>query len=217
VYPEGLTKETGLRARARHHHRQVRQVSSAPDEAAGYIAGVHGLQRPSPARDIQRREDAVRRVLLLQGDRHVLPDRTLDRDQGRGTRRPTRWPWNCGSTAGVRPAAANTAQDARLHPAPGRVPLGPGLLGRGHPHHRDGYRAWPRSSPNPFEFYLQPGDSIEAEIEGRRRPPATTVVHLGPPPHDTPPYSHRPLLLDPHDPGHHDREQFGTNSAQNCS
>ena len=41
--------------------------------------------------------------------------------------------------------------------------------------------------PNPFEFYLQPGDSIEAEIEGV----GVLRNHVVPwaAAHDTPPYS----------------------------
>ncbi len=51
-------------------------------------------------------------------------------------------------------------------------------------HH--GYH-WHTSAQNPFDFYLQPGDRIEAEIEGI----GVLRNHVVPwrAAHDTPPYS----------------------------
>jgi 2-keto-4-pentenoate hydratase/2-oxohepta-3-ene-1,7-dioic acid hydratase in catechol pathway len=68
--------------------------------------------------------------------------------------------------------------------------------------------------PNPFEFYLQPGDSIEAEIEGvgvlRNHVVPRVAAHDTPhiPPTSTP----RPVERQ-----HHDREQFRVLCDANCS
>src|SRR6266568_3210960 len=122
--PGGADQRARLRARARHHHRQGRQVLR-PRGGRGLRRRVHGLQRhhgprhPAPG-------DAVRRVLVLQGDRHLLPGRPLDRDQGRGAGRPGAGHGAAGQRPG--PAARQHRPDAHLHPAPGRLPADPEIV-----------------------------------------------------------------------------------------
>ena len=66
-----------LRARARGDHRQGRQVVRAGG-GGGLHRRLRDLQRHHRARHPAAR-DAQRRLLLLQGDRHVLPARSVDR------------------------------------------------------------------------------------------------------------------------------------------
>jgi 2-keto-4-pentenoate hydratase/2-oxohepta-3-ene-1,7-dioic acid hydratase in catechol pathway len=81
IYPEHLTEELDYELELAIIIGRSGKFFG-PDEAADYVAGYglqrhHGPRHPAPG-------DAVRRVLVLQGDRHLLPDRPLDRDQGRG-------------------------------------------------------------------------------------------------------------------------------------
>ena len=81
VYPEHLTEELD-------YELELAVVISKPgkwfppEEAPDYIGG-YVIFNDITARDIQRREMRSGRVLVLQGDRHVLPARALDRDPGR--------------------------------------------------------------------------------------------------------------------------------------
>src|SRR5690242_11621253 len=186
--PGRADQGTRLRARARDHHRQGRQVLR-PGRRRGLRRGVHGLQRhhrprhPAPG-------DAVRRVLVLQGDRHLLPDRPVDRDRRRGARRPG----SGHGTPGQRPgtAARQHGQDAHLHPAPGRVPLGAGLLGRGHPHHRDDLGRG-RGPAQPVRVLPAARRQHRGrDRAGRRAPQPRRAVGRRA---QHPPVLHRPLLL----------------------
>ena len=76
-----------LRARARGDHRQGRQVVR-PGGGDGLRRRLRHLQRHHRARHPAAR-DAERRLLVLQGDRHVLPARPVDR-HGRRDPRPAR-------------------------------------------------------------------------------------------------------------------------------
>ena len=84
VYPEGLTKELDYELELGHRDRQERQVLRARG-GRGLHRRLPGLQRHHRPRHPAPR-DAVRRLLLLQGHRHVLPDRPVDRHQGRAPR-----------------------------------------------------------------------------------------------------------------------------------
>ena len=70
-----------LRARARGDHRQGRQVVR-PRGGDGLRRRLRHLQRHHRARH-PAAGDAKRRLLVLQGDRHVLPARPVDRHRGR--------------------------------------------------------------------------------------------------------------------------------------
>ena len=77
VYPSHLTNELD-------HELELAVVISRTgknfeqDEAEQYIGGLSDLQRHHRARHPAPR-DALGRVLVLQGDRHVLPARPVDR------------------------------------------------------------------------------------------------------------------------------------------
>ena len=73
-----------LRARARGDHRQGRQVVR-PRGGDGLRRRLRHLQRHHRARHPAAR-DAKRRLLVLQGDRHVLPARAVDRHGRRDPR-----------------------------------------------------------------------------------------------------------------------------------
>ena len=77
--------------------------------------------------------------------------------------------------------------DAHLHPAPGRVPLGAGLLAPATSSPPARSRASPRSSRTRSTSTCSPGDGIEAEIEGV----GVLRNHVVPwgDAHGTPPYS----------------------------
>ena len=100
--PRAPDRRARPRARARRDHRQGRASTSTRDEAAVLHRRLHDLQRHHRARHPAPR-DALGRVLLLQGDRHLLPARPVDRHPRRG-RRPAR-PRRC--------ACASTASCAR--------------------------------------------------------------------------------------------------------
>ena len=97
VYPEDLTKELD-------YELELAVVIAKAGKWFG-ARGGGGLHRR--LRDLQRHHrprhpaprDAVRRLLVLQGDRHVLPARAVDRHARRDRRpaRPARW--SCASTA----------------------------------------------------------------------------------------------------------------------
>ena len=162
VYPEGLTKELDYELELAIIIGKAGKFFG-PDD----VRGVHGFQRHHRPRHPAPR-DAVRRLLVLQGDRHLLPDRPVDRDRRRGTRRP-----GAGhGTAGQRPgtAARQHGQDAHLHPAPGRVPLGAGLFGRGHPHHRDDLGRG-RGPAEPVRVLPAARGQHRGRDRGRRRAP----------------------------------------------
>ena len=87
-----------LRARARGRDPQRRGSGSRRTRRRDYIGG-YVIFNDITARDIQRREMRSGVFSLLQGDRHVLPARAVDRDAA--TRSPTRTTcgWSCASTA----------------------------------------------------------------------------------------------------------------------
>ena len=97
VYPEHLTEELDYELELAVVISQVRQVVR-PGGGGGLHRRLRDLQRHHRARHPAAR-DALRRVLVLQGDRHVLPARPVDRHARRDRRpaRPARW--SCASTA----------------------------------------------------------------------------------------------------------------------
>src|SRR5216117_804499 len=110
VYPEGLTKELDYELELAIIIGKAGKFFG-PEEAAGYVAG-YTVFNDITARDIQRRE-MQSGVFLLQGDRHLLPDRTVDRDRRRGARRPGAGHGTAGQRR--RPAARQHGPDAHLH------------------------------------------------------------------------------------------------------
>ena len=162
VYPEGLTKELDYELELGIVIGKSGKFFG-PDEAEDYIAG-YLVFNDITARDIQRREMQSGRLLLLQGDRHLLPDRAVDRHQGRAARPAEPARWSCAVNGDVR-QQGNTSKM--------RISI-PHLVAH---HSAQGYSAGDiittgtisgvaAIQPNPFDFYLQPGDQIEAEIEG---------------------------------------------------
>ena len=84
VYPEHLTEELDYELELAVVMRKAGKWFP-PEEAEDYIGG-YVIFNDITARDIQRRRDALGRVLVLQGDRHLLPARPLDRHAGRDPR-----------------------------------------------------------------------------------------------------------------------------------
>ena len=96
IYPEHLTEELDYELELAVVLKQGGQVVLA--RGGGRLhRRLRDLQRHHRARHPAAR-DALRRLLVLQGDRHVLPARAVDRDAGRDPRpaRPERW--CCAST-----------------------------------------------------------------------------------------------------------------------
>ena len=126
VYPEHLTEELDYELELAVVILKRRQVVHAGGGGRLHRR-LRDLQRHHRARHPAAR-DALRRVLLLQGDRHLLPARALDRDARRDPRpaRPARW--SCASTArrasslALGPDVGDDPRDpqpllgARLHP-----------------------------------------------------------------------------------------------------
>ncbi len=81
VHPQHLTERAGLRARAGRRDPQAGEMVLARGRGRVHRR-LHDLQRHHRARHPAAR-DAERRLLVLQGDRHVLPARAVDRDAGR--------------------------------------------------------------------------------------------------------------------------------------
>ena len=130
-----------LRARARGRPQEGRQVVPARG-GDGLRRRLRDLQRHHRARHPAAR-DALRRLQLLQGDRHVLPARAVDRDAGRDPR-PAR-PRD--GAARERRVAADLAlrPDERDDPGDPQPLLGARLLGRRRALDRDGVAASPGS------------------------------------------------------------------------
>ena len=134
VYPEHLTEELD-------YELELAVVISKPgkwfsaEEAADYIGG-YVIFNDITARDIQRREMRSGVFSLLQGDRHLLPARAVDRHAGRdpGSARPAH------GAAGQRRAAPDVAlrEHERDDPGDPQPLLGARLLGRRRRLDRDG-------------------------------------------------------------------------------
>ena len=84
IYPEHLTEELDYELELAVVLKQGRQVVHAGG-GGGLHRRLRDLQRPHRARHPARR-DALGRLLVLQGDRHVLPARAVDRDARRDPR-----------------------------------------------------------------------------------------------------------------------------------
>ncbi len=97
IYPEHLTEELD-------YELELAVVLAksgkwfAPGRGGRLHRRLRDLQRHHRARHPARR-DALRGVQLLQGDRHVLPARPVDRDARRDPRSAQPRGWSCGSTA----------------------------------------------------------------------------------------------------------------------
>ena len=93
--PRGADQGARLRARAGGRDRH------GPGKFFGRGRGrvvhrrLHRLQRHHRSRHPAPR-DGVGGVLVLEGDRHLLPDRAVDRHRRRDRRTRTRWRWSCG-------------------------------------------------------------------------------------------------------------------------
>ena len=126
IYPEHLTEELDYELELAVVLKQGRQVVLA--------RGGRGLRRR--LRDLQRhhrprhpaRRDAVGRLQLLQGDRHLLPARAVDRDAGRGAR-PAR-PRDAAARQRRGAPGVALGPDVRDDPRDPLQLLGPRLLGR---------------------------------------------------------------------------------------
>ena len=123
-----------LRARARRDPPQAREVVRAR-RGDGLRRRLRDLQRHHRARHPAAR-DAVRRLLVLQGDRHVLPARAVDRHARRDPR-PAR-PGD--DAAGERRRPAGLALEPHVGDDPGdpQPLLGARLQRRRRPLHRNG-------------------------------------------------------------------------------
>ena len=163
VYPEGLTKELDYELELGIVIGKSGKFFG-PDEAEDYIAG-YLVFNDITARDIQRREMQSGVFSFSKAHRHVLPDRPVDRHQGRDPRPAEHCAMELRVNGDVR-QQGNTAQMvhlasrtwSRYHSAQGYSAgdiITTGTI--------SGVAA---VQPNPFDFYLQPGDQIEAEIEG---------------------------------------------------
>ena len=97
IYPEHLTEELDYELELAVVLKQARKMVLARG-GCRLRRRLRDLQRPHRARHPARR-DALGRVLVLQGDRHLLPARPLDRDPRRGARPARSRAWSCGSTA----------------------------------------------------------------------------------------------------------------------
>ena len=84
IYPEHLTEELDYELELAVVLKKAGQVVLARG-GGGLHRRLRDLQRHHRARHPARR-DAVRRLQLLQGDRHVLPARAVDRHAGRDPR-----------------------------------------------------------------------------------------------------------------------------------
>ena len=182
VYPEGLTKELDYELELAIIIGKAGKFFG-PDEAEDYIAG-YMVFNDITARDIQRREmqsgvfsfsKAIDTFCPI-GPWIVTKDE-IARPAGAGH-----------GAAGQRrgPPARQHGPDAHLDPAPGRLPLGAGLLGRRHHHDRHDLGRG-RGPAEPVRLLPAARRQIEAEIEGV----GVLRNHVVPwsAAHDTPPYS----------------------------
>ncbi len=143
VYPEHLTEELDYELELAVVIKKAGKWFS-PEEAPDYIGG-YVIFNDITARDIQRREMRSGRLLLLQGDRHVLPARPLDRDAGRDPR-PAR---SGDGAARERRAAPDLAlrADERDDPGDPQPLLGARVLGRRRGFDRAPFPGSPGSPP----------------------------------------------------------------------
>ena len=183
VYPEHLTEELDYELELAVVICGRPGKWFAPEEADGLHRRLRDLQRHHGARHPAAR-DALGRVLVLQGDRHVLPARPVDRHAGRdpGSARPG------DGAARQRRAAAGVALGADERDDPGdprattrRSGTRPATCSR-----PARCRAWRDSREDAASLYLKPGDVMEAEIEriGVLRNPVVSwqEAHGEPPP-----------------------------------
>ena len=136
IYPEHLTEELDYELELAVVLKKAGKWFS-PEEAMDYVGG-YVIFNDITARDIQRGEMKLRRLQLLQGDRHVLPARAVDR-HARRDRRPAR-PRD--ATPRQRRGAAGVALEPDVRDDPGDPVelLGPHLLRRGRALDRHGVR-----------------------------------------------------------------------------
>ena len=160
VYPEHLTEELDYELELAVVIRKAGKWFP-PEEATEYIGG-YVIFNDITARDIQRREMRSGVFSLLQGDRHVLPARAVDRHAGRDPR-PAR-PRD--GAARERRSAPGLALGPHERDDPGDPEplLGARVLRRRRGLDRDGLGGR-RFSPDAASLYLKPGDVMEAEIE----------------------------------------------------
>lgn len=159
IYPEHLTSELD-------YELEIAVVIGKPgkffgvDDAPDHIMRLRRLQRHHRPRHPAPR-DGVRRLLLLQGHRHLLPRRPVHRHRRRDPRPPEPRHGTAGQRRG--PAEVQHQPHVGLHPAPGRLPLPAGLQRR-RPHHHRNRPGRGGFSGDP-DMYLKPGDVVEAEVE----------------------------------------------------
>ena len=126
VYPEHLTEELDYELELAVVLEEGRQVVPARG-GGGLHRRLRDLQRHHGARHPAAR-DALRRLQLLQGDRHLLPARAVDRDAGRDPR-PAR-PGDGAARERRRAPDVALGPDERDDPGDPQPLLGARLLGR---------------------------------------------------------------------------------------
>ena len=163
IYPEHLTEELDYELELAVVLKKAGKWFSRRG-GDGLHRRLRDLQRPHGAGHPARR-DALGRVLVLQGDRHVLPARALDRDARRDSRsaRPARW--SCASTARCGRSRTRGTCPSRsreiLSNFSGLGYSAGDVLSTGTVSGVAGFK----SPEERALLYLKPGDVIEAEIE----------------------------------------------------
>ena len=138
VYPpDGLTNEMDYELELAVVIGKAGKFFS-PEEAEEYIAG-YLIFNDITARDIQREEMKSGVFCLSQGDRHLLPDRPLDRHPRRG-RRPARARDGAARQRRGRARSRTSSRMSVTDPGDHQPLLADGLLAGRHPLHRHGLR-----------------------------------------------------------------------------
>ena len=162
IYPEHLTEELDYELELAVILRKPGKWLT-PEEAAGLHRRLRDLQRPHSPRHPARR-DALGRLLVLQGDRHLLPARPMDRDARRDPR-PAR-PRDAAPRQ--RRAAAGVALEPHVRDDPEILSNFSALGYSAGDVLSTGTVAGVAGFKSPEErarLYLKPGDVVEAEIE----------------------------------------------------
>ena len=162
VYPEHLTEELDYELELAVVISQAGKWFS-PEEASRVHRRLRHLQRHHGARHPAPR-DALGRLLVLQGDRHVLPARAVDRHAGRDPR-PAR-PRDGAARERRRCARPRTRPHERDDPGDPQPLLGARLLRRATSCRPARCRASPGSRPTPPRSTSSPATSWSARSSG---------------------------------------------------
>ena len=146
IYPEHLTEELDYELELAVDPQEVGQVVLA--RGGGRLhRRLRDLQRHHRARHPAPR-DALGRLLVLQGDRHVLPARAVDRDARRDRRSARPRDGRCASTARPR-QESHSSRMSRDDPGDPQPLLGARLLAPATCSRPAPSRASPASRPTP--------------------------------------------------------------------